>query len=52
MIKILFKLLGLCDHRYKIIRDIDVVDELGDKLYTKYHLQCEKCGKLKTKKMT
>ena len=53
-----------CRHKYKIIKQIDVYEDgfwhyVGTgrvekdylPIYHKYVLQCEKCGKLKTKKV-
>ena len=52
-----------CKHKYKIIKQIDVYDsdfhywlKTGSTanslpIYHKYVLQCEKCGKIKTKKV-
>lgn len=55
MIKLLLALLGLCDHKWKIIQEIDVEnsDDSGNvvETFTRYHLQCEKCGNVKTQNM-
>lgn len=40
-------------HEWKIIKEIDVIDEERSQIPmgTKYHLQCTKCGIVKVKKM-
>lgn len=57
--KWLKKLLGLCDHRWVIIQTITMYSEIPRTLYeaeraipigTKYVLQCEHCGNIKSKK--
>lgn len=55
MINWIRKLLGLCEHKWKIIREtsVNVHDDwnnLTDR-FTRYHLQCEKCGDVKSKDM-
>lgn len=44
------QLLGLCEHKYNIICTINVTTDFGS-TYTRYHLQCERCGVVKTKNM-
>lgn len=43
------KLIGLCEHKWKIISWNDVADENKDKIGEKYRLQCELCGDIKCK---
>lgn len=40
-----------CRHQYKIIKEMDVYDGGELPVQTKYVLRCEKCGKIKTKKV-
>ena len=55
MIDLIRKLFDLCDHKWKIIQEVTVeeTDDWGDVCgrYTRYHLQCEKCGNVKTRNM-
>lgn len=54
MIKFLKKILGLCDHKWKIIKEIDLYIVHKGKEHTvgtKYVKQCEKCNKFSTKKV-
>ena len=41
---------SLCDHKWTIIRDITVSDDIGQS-WTRYHLQCQECGDVKVKDM-
>jgi uncharacterized protein CbrC (UPF0167 family) len=42
------KMLGLCQHKWTVIRMVDIVGKRGDLPYaTRYVLQCEHCGNLK-----
>ena len=48
-------LFGGWEHKWKIINDVTVTvtddwDEVCDR-FTRYHLQCEKCGNVKVKNM-
>ena len=46
-------LFGGCEHKWKIIdtRTVTMVDDWEDVTdrFTRYHLQCEKCGDVKEK---
>lgn len=45
------KLLGLCEHKWKIIHNINIFENASDEIPcgTKIVLQCEKCGDIKTR---
>lgn len=45
------KLLGLCEHKWKLMEHWDMVDEYGDKTGHKYILKCEKCGDIKRERV-
>jgi len=56
--KWLRKLFGLCEHKWKILEKINVyeVDDNGTRTtknptYSKYVLQCQNCGDLRTRKI-
>ena len=55
MMSLIRKLFGLCDHRWKIIQTINVEysNDNGEvvQTFTRYHLQCEKCGDVKKRDM-
>jgi hypothetical protein len=58
MYNIIRKLLGLCEHEWKIIKSIDVYETWdGERYdgqlpaYAKIILQCKKCGDIKKKKI-
>lgn len=40
-----------CKHQWEIIKDVECGDGYGAK-WTRYHLQCSKCGDVKLKDMT
>jgi len=44
------QLLGLCEHKWKVISYNEIQNE-GYKIGMNYHLQCEKCGLVKSKKL-
>lgn len=46
MIRLIRRLLGLCEHQWKI-RCVADVRGAGDGRWTDYHLQCTKCGNMK-----
>jgi len=46
MIKILRKILGLCNHKWETFKDIKIMDG-GYKVGNEYHLRCTKCGNIK-----
>ena len=48
--KTLKQILGLCEHRLEIKKIVDLYYG-GQKGGTKYHLECEKCGNIKSKKV-
>lgn len=31
-------------HRWKILKEVELLDTDRDRIGTRYHLQCEKCG--------
>lgn len=43
------QLLGLCEHQWEWISQINVVDTFGDRVGTKVHLWCKMCGEAKSK---
>jgi hypothetical protein len=51
------QLLGICEHKWKQIKEIDVYPTQHGKVisnffeYNKFVLQCEKCGTIKKKKI-
>lgn len=45
------KLLGLCEHKWKIHKWSYIIDEYGKKVGIYYNLQCEKCGYIKIKRL-
>ena len=54
MIKWIRTLLGLCDHKWVILREINLWRREKRKeneipMGLEYHLQCEKCGNIKIK---
>lgn len=40
------KLLGLCEHKWKIIRAVQLTFQ-GEPAGTRYELQCEHCGDIR-----
>jgi hypothetical protein len=53
MIKIIRKLLGLCEHQWEIFQRVRLWDNsvsTSRPVGTKYHLQCKHCGDVKIKK--
>lgn len=47
MFKIIKKILGLCNHKWKVINIGKVSDTSTNECWHKYHLQCQKCGGVK-----
>ena len=52
MMNLIRKLLGLCEHRWVIIREVQMTSDeaLTIPVGTKFVMQCDKCGNIKTKK--
>ena len=45
------KLFHICEHRWQIYKEIGLIDDDHEMIGTKFVLQCEKCGNLKTKRV-
>lgn len=53
MIQWLREKLGLCSHKWTIIRTVGVYDKINDRLPYAYEyiLQCQHCGNIKNKRI-
>jgi hypothetical protein len=49
MLILLKRLLGFCNHKWKIIKTGDIINENGGCIGKYYVLQCEHCGNIKKK---
>lgn len=47
MLELLYRIFIGHNHKWEIIREVGIIDDGGNRVGTKYHLQCEICGNIK-----